>query len=844
MNDNYDSIAQALYDHFVINPTAVAVQRENGSYISVKTPITKDMIKNMLLGGFSLGIYQQQLFNDKLKWICFDFDTTKKENNEEEVNKLKEMFVIPFVEKLDKKEISYYVEFSGRRGFHVWVFFDQIISKDLAYTITNYLISDIYEELKNYSEFGLDLFPKTKSGKIPNKYGLQVKLPLSRHKVSKTYSYFIEDVKDFKVKRVFALDDEIISNQLEIIQRIKENNVVDLLNKIGLETKISKEELIDYHTQFVNLDKKIKLEDIKNVFCSDEALGLVWNHICSGTIDSLERMILLGIFGHMSCGEALLNEIFKLQNNYNKLITQKMVNRYRDTMFPITFKYLYQYMHLKDCSADKEKVYIDDYVVEYLGFKCEKFSINKIEKQVNFVKTIVDKEINYFYYNDEVYDFNILNQMKLFTFYDFSNIEKYINNVEKGEVQCPKEIVLKKYIRQEENKERVLVSLGAKERVITTALINKLILYCQKDYKSYSYHLNLGLEGDVFYPWISSWTRFKNDISQYFSVPFFEQYYCIKIDFRHFYDSIFLHSAFDNIMNTENIIEKDKFKNIYSYLFQFNELIMKKLCNTIQGVPQGPAYARVLAEITIDELIEQFLNENEKYRCINLYRYVDDMFVFGDKESLMDSFINDFAPFFEARSLFLNKTKTKKYGKIKDLLPQDKSELKEFRDFNYDMFQLKDQTWGDDFEKELFDTKYLRFIYRRKEWNINDANLIFSNKIDDSVKKRYLHEYYYNILKSEIGRGSLYRKFYEYILSEDERARGFIENEEYRKTPVDSINRQNLICCMILYAEKINFLINDSSKKTLVSFLNQIQDDNAFFLQKLLRYGEDDELQC
>ena len=47
----------------------------------------------------------------------------------------------------------------------------------------------------------------------------------------------------------------------------------------------------------------------------------------------------------------------------------------------------------------------------------------------------------------------------------------------------------------------------AKERIITTALITKLINYCQKDYDSYSYHVNLGLEGDVFFPWISSWTR-------------------------------------------------------------------------------------------------------------------------------------------------------------------------------------------------------------------------------------------------------------------------------------------------------------------------------------------------
>lgn len=835
MNDIYEKVSNRLFDRFVINSSVVALQHEDGRYIALKTPITVDMIKMMLIGGFSIGTYQQQLFNDKLKWICFDFDTKKKIDNDKDVMELKEKYVIPFIAKLTEKNISFLAEFSGRRGFHIWIFFNQIISKDLAYTITNYLIGDMYNKIKYEEKFGIDLFPKTQSGKMPNKYGLQVKLPLSKHKSSGTYSYFIKDVSLFNVKRIYEINDDFLEEQYEILNQVKENEVSTLLKNCNLETKIRKEDFIDYHKQIINVNTTIDLGDIKKAFCSDCVLRVVWNHISLGTLDSFERILLLGIFGHMNCGEELLGEIFKLQNNYNKLVTQEMIAKYRNSIFPITFKYLYQYFHVDNCPKEKINIYIDDYIFDYLGIITEKYELAEIERSVNFVKGITEKEINYFYYNDEVYDFGTLFEMKSFTYYDFSNIEQYISRVEKGEEPLPETIEYKKYTRKEKDKERTLVALGAKERVITTALINKLIMYCQKDYNSYSYHLNLGLGGDVFYPWISSWTRYKNDISQYFSVPFFGDFVCLKVDFKQYYDSIYPHSVLRKMASKECVCEKDKFLNIYTYLLGFNERLMLDTKNTIQGVPQGPAYARVLAELTIDELLEQFLLQNCEFSELKIYRYVDDMFVFGLKEELIDDFIIKFSAYFESKNLFLNKTKTKKYGKIKELLPKDKNELQEFREFNYDIFQLRDNRWADDFGKEQFDTKYLRFIYRRKEWNINDANLIFSNRIDDSVKEKYYRQFYSDIISSELGRGSLFRKFYDYIFVDEKRTEFFMKNKEFAKVPDKSINEANLICSMIMNFSNIQNYIDANVLDAMKLLCSSNTDKNKRILLDLLK---------
>lgn len=835
MDDLFEKISKLLFKRFVVNPAVVAIQHEDGRYATLKTSITPDMIRMMLIGGYSLGTYQQQTYNNKLKWICFDFDLKKKTNNYDDLIELKEKYIIPFTKSLKDKNISFITEFSGRRGFHIWIFFNQIISKNLAYAITNYLCQDICDEINIDSKFNIDLFPKTKGGKIPNKYGLQVKLPLSKHRSSGTYSYLIKDIEKFNFRKIHELDELFLKTQCDIIENIEENDVTTLLSNCNISVNTN-EEFLDYHKQFINVNSNIKLADIKNVFCNEKALSLIWDSISLGALNSFERILLVGIFSHMNCGEEILDEIFKMQNNYNKIITHEMIRKYKNFIFPVTFKYLYQYYHLQNCPEKIEKIYIDDYIFDYLGISVDKYElVSKDERNINFIKDIVNKEINYFYYNDEVYNLDVLNEMKFFTYYDFSNIQDYINDVEKGIKNIPNNIEFYTYVRKEKDKERVLITLGAKERIITTALVNKLIRYSQEDYKSYSYHLNLGVDGDVFYPWITSWNKYKNDVSQYFNIPFFEDYVFLKIDFKNYYNNIYLQSAFEQFNNIEKFTHKNEFINIYRYLLNFNEKIMMEINNNIQGVPQGPAYARVLVELTMDRLLNQFFSQNDEFCKLKLYRYVDDIFVFGmDKIEICD-FLTKFCEFFERKNLFLNRQKTKIYGKIKELLPQDRLEFAEFKDFNYDIFQLNNCGVEDIFEQEQFETDYLKFIYRKKEWDINDTNLIFSDKIDNSVKEKFYQQFNDQIIISELGRGSLFRKFYDYVFADSIKAKNFFENRMFNIVPEGSINQANLICSLIINFTRISGYIDNNTQKLLEDLCKKNTDKNKSILLNLFK---------
>ena len=82
-----------------------------------------------------------------------------------------------------------YIEFSGRRGFHLWIFFNKF--EQSAY-IRN-LFNDILRtapKVNDYIEW--EFFPKQDT-LLNSGFGNLVKLPLQLHKKSGDYSYFVDE---------------------------------------------------------------------------------------------------------------------------------------------------------------------------------------------------------------------------------------------------------------------------------------------------------------------------------------------------------------------------------------------------------------------------------------------------------------------------------------------------------------------------------------------------------------------------------------------------------------------------------------------------------------------------
>ena len=166
--------AEAIYTLFVHRKDVFAEQMSSGIYIPIKRPITILDIREHIKGEKTLGVYCLNTDNT-IRWVCIDLDG----------DDLAELDLISKVI-YDNIEGPKMREFSGRRGYHVWFFFNPPILADLGKRI-------ILSRLHKLTGLGkYELFPKQTSLDPGRLYGNLVKLPLAKHRVSGKFSEILQ----------------------------------------------------------------------------------------------------------------------------------------------------------------------------------------------------------------------------------------------------------------------------------------------------------------------------------------------------------------------------------------------------------------------------------------------------------------------------------------------------------------------------------------------------------------------------------------------------------------------------------------------------------------------------
>ena len=117
--------------------------------------------------------------------------------------------------------------------------------------------------------------------------------------------------------------------------------------------------------------------------------------------------------------------------------------------------------------------------------------------------------------------------------------------------------------------------------------------------------------------------------------------YFIRTDYKACFDSIYTHTF--NWIIGKDVNDTKNFKNgsIYSAI---DRILMNINARTSNGIVVGPEFSRMIAEMllqTIDrDVFSMLLNKdtlvNENY---NIYRYVDDIFIFADSEKLANEIV-------------------------------------------------------------------------------------------------------------------------------------------------------------------------------------------------------------
>lgn len=166
-------IEEILFKLFVNREDCYAIQQKEG-YLSIKEPLTLQLIKKHLLGLITIGVYQ--LLEIMIKWACLDFD----KNTLEDFENAKRLFNY-------LKELGYHplMEMSGGGEYkcHIWIFADTAaeVMEDFLGTICT-----------KTQIFPNEIFPKQPQVKEGG-FGNLVKLPLGIHQKTKQRSYFLDD---------------------------------------------------------------------------------------------------------------------------------------------------------------------------------------------------------------------------------------------------------------------------------------------------------------------------------------------------------------------------------------------------------------------------------------------------------------------------------------------------------------------------------------------------------------------------------------------------------------------------------------------------------------------------
>jgi len=147
-----------------------STQQENGAYFPTKRSPTLEDIQKHLDGKITMGAYCLRQDNT-IMWACVDLDGSDLRQMKKEADHIYELFP---PNNYIKGRI---LEFSGRRGYHVWVFFKHPVPAEFGQKL-------VKARLNTIGMLKYEVFPKQTELNENRKYGNLVKIPHALHRVS------------------------------------------------------------------------------------------------------------------------------------------------------------------------------------------------------------------------------------------------------------------------------------------------------------------------------------------------------------------------------------------------------------------------------------------------------------------------------------------------------------------------------------------------------------------------------------------------------------------------------------------------------------------------------------
>lgn len=289
----------------------------------IMEPLTEEAVRQHLSGNVILGTYVQRP-NNTSKYVVFDIDISKKillqyNYGSTEFAAYKEKaarYAAQVCRILKKMGLTGYVEDSGFRGYHVWLFFTEWIPVRYLNQFTDCVQKELGQNEENEITNGItvELFPNSTRIR-QGKFGQKIKLPLGVHIRTGNRSLFLNE--QFMP----------ISDYREFFSGIAKYSLAAVRKILGMYSLEVKEK-----TQPKEVDKNLERfgtlpESVRIVL---EKCSLM-RYLCqkaatTGYLSHFERMSVLYVFAHMGDeGKEFVHTVMGFTLNYQYNTTQKFI---------------------------------------------------------------------------------------------------------------------------------------------------------------------------------------------------------------------------------------------------------------------------------------------------------------------------------------------------------------------------------------------------------------------------------------------------------------------------------------------------------------------------------------
>ncbi len=283
-------------------------------------PLTEHIVMQHLQKGRTIATFVQRP-NQTVHYMVFDVDISKKillrfdrdssefrQYVEKAWEKTDELLKI-----LDGFGMKGYPEYSGNRGFHIWLFLTEWIPVRYANMFCEVLESKLSTDPEQ--NITVEFFPN-KTRVREGKPGQTIKVPFGLHPNTGERSYFVDEAGR-KITNINYMMDSIARFSLKSIKQVLAVNT-------GIQEKIEKREIV--------LDAELQAKASEAVSEVLSGCTLV-RYLCqksasTGYLSHFERLTLLYVFGHLGEeGKDFLHKVMTCTLNYRYHVTQKFIDR-------------------------------------------------------------------------------------------------------------------------------------------------------------------------------------------------------------------------------------------------------------------------------------------------------------------------------------------------------------------------------------------------------------------------------------------------------------------------------------------------------------------------------------